>query len=247
MTDLSKYEFSRNEKALFYSGIIAAAAFIALLFYRNLLFAVVILPFVKKIEEYVTEELKLRRKRDFMVQFKDELFILSTAIGAGRSMKDAIGESISGLKEIHGDACILGQQLETVYERMEKGGENDIEVLNELGIMSGVEDVLDFVAVYSICKKSGANLILAINRAASVIIDKMTIDNEIREIVRRKEHEGLLILVMPVIIIVFLNICSPDYIDPLYRSFAGRLIMTAVIAGIVGIYGLVQRITEIEI
>lgn len=247
MTDLTKYEFDRREKTVFYSAIGIAALFIAVVFYRNVLFAVVILPFIKKIESFVLDALIARRRREFIVQFKDELFVLSTSIGAGRSMKDAIGESIRGIKDIHGANCILGNELELVYERLEEGGENDVDVLNELGVMSGVEDVLDFVSVYTICKKTGASLILAINKAASVIIDKMTIDNEIREIVRRKESEGLLILAMPVLIIVFLNLCSPDYIEPMYSTLAGRILMTLVIAGNIAVYGLIQRITDIEV
>ena len=222
---------SKKEETLFIIAIAVGSAVIAFLFYRNILFALVILPFLGKIREYVIDELKDRRRREFIVQFKDELFVLSTAIGAGRSMKDAIGESIGSLKDIHGEDCILGKQLEFMYERMENGGESDIDVLNELGIMSGLEDVLDFAAVYTICKKTGASLILAINKAAGVIIDKMSIDYEVREIVRRKESEGMIILVMPIIIIFFLNLCSPDYIEPLYTCAAGRLIMTAVIAG----------------
>ena len=247
MIDLNSYEMSSSEKRIFYLALATFAVFVSLVFYRNIFFAAVIIPFTGRIKAYVIEELIERRKRAFLVQFKDELFVLSTAIGAGRSMKDAIGESIEGLKAIHGENCILAQQLESAYERMERGGENDVAVLNELGIASGMEDVVDFVAVYSICKKTGASLILAINKATGVIIDKMSIDNEIREIAKRKESECMVILAMPVLIIMFLNLCSPEYISPLYTTFTGRMLMTAAIAGNVGIYGLIKRITRIEI
>ncbi|MDD5823583.1 MAG: hypothetical protein PUD55_04110 [Firmicutes bacterium] len=247
MTDLNQYEMTKYEECIFYAILAGASIIIAMLFYRNIFFAVVVIPFAPSIKSYVIEEMKQRRRREFMAQFRDELFVLSTAIGAGRSMKDAIGESIPGIMEIHGEGCILGRQLEIIYERLETGGENDVELLNELGVMSGIEDVLDFAAIYAICKKTGASIITAINKAASVIIDKMTIDNEVREIVRRKESEGLLILAMPILIILFLNLFSPDYIDPLYSCFAGRLIMTGVIAGNIGIFGIIQRITQIEI
>lgn len=247
MTDLTRYEMNRNETIVFYVVLAITSIAISMLFYRNVICAVVFIPFVKKLKQLTEDELNARRRRAFISQFKDELFVLSTAIGAGRSMKDAIGESIPSLREIYGEDCILGRELELMYERMDKGGENDVQVLYELGITSGVEDVIDFVSVYSICKRTGASLIVAINKAAGVIIDKMTIDKEIREIIKRKEGEGMIILIMPAIIILFLNISSPDYIDPLYSTLAGRLIMTCVIGAVIGIYGLVKRITDIDI
>jgi tight adherence protein B len=52
---------------------------------------------------------------------------------------------------------------------------------------------------------------------------------------------------MPVAVILFLNLFAPDYIAPMYETVAGRLIMTAVIAGAAGIYSMIQKIVRIEI
>ena len=94
---------------------------------------------------------------------------------------------------------------------------------------------------------SGASLIVALSKAASVIIDKMTIEREVQELVRRKQNEGMIIFLMPVAVILFLNIFAPDYIAPLYETVAGRIIMTTVVAGAVGIYSMIQKIVRIEI
>ena len=130
---------------------------------------------------------------------------------------------------------------------MEVGGENDVTVLMDLAMASGTEDVYDFVTIYSICKSTGASLIVALSKAASVIIDKMTIDREVQELVRRKKGEGMVIFLMPVAVILFLNIFAPDYISPLYETMAGRIIMTAVVGGAAGIYSMIQKIVRIEI
>ena len=44
---------------------------------------------------------------------------------------------------------------------------------------SGLEDVKDFVTIYSICKTTGASLITALGKAAGVIMEKMSIDREV--------------------------------------------------------------------
>ena len=247
MTDLRKYTFSRKEEILFWTGLAAAGLAISYLMYRNILFAVVIIPFSRRIRGFVTDSLIEKRRRRYITEFKDFLFMASTAIGAGRSMKDAIAEAIPSLRNIHGSRSVLVHDLEKAYERMEVGGENDINVLRDMAELSGLEDVHDFVTIYSICKMTGASLITALNKAAAVIMEKMGIDREIEELIKRKESEGLAIFAMPVIIILFLNITAPDYIAPLYETAAGRIIMTTVCASSIGIYAMIQKIVSVEI
>ena len=247
MTELGRYEFSKRENILFCAGIAAAGLAVSYLMYRNLLFAAVIIPFSKKIKGFVTDMIIKNRRRRYMSEFKDFLFMVSTAIGAGRSMKDAVSEAIPSLGNIYGEKSILSRDLVRAYERMERGGENDVTVLLDIAEASGLEDVQDFVTIYSICKETGADLISALNKAASVIMEKMSIDREIDELVKRKENEGLVIFAMPALIILFLNITAPDYIAPLYETIAGRVIMTAVTVSSIGIYAMIQRITNVEI
>ena len=247
MTDLRTYTMSAKEKWIFYAALVTLGVVLSMLFYGNVLFFPVILPFGEIIRRYVVDAIINRRRDEYLVEFKDALFMMSTSIGAGRSMKDAIAEAIPGISEIHGENAILVRELGKVYERMEIGGENDVNVLMELALASGLDDVIDFVTIYAICKKTGASLILALNKAAGVIIEKMTIDREIKELVRRKESEGLIIFAMPVLVILFLNLCAPDYIAPLYETTAGRIIMTVVIAANIGVFGIIRRIVHVEI
>lgn len=247
MTDLKEYTFSKKENSLFYAAFAVSCLAVSYLLYRNILFAAAVIPCVRRIKGFVKQNIIKSRRRKYLAEFKDFLFMASTAIGAGRSMKDAIAESIPSLKKIYGESSILAGDLEIAYERMEKGGENDVSVLRDLSDASGIEDIHDFVTIYSICKTTGASLMTALNKAAAVIMEKMSIDREIEELTRRKESEGLVIFIMPALIILFLNLTSPDYISPLYETIAGRIIMTAVAASNIGIYAMIQRITNVEI
>lgn len=247
MTDLTTYEFSRREEIMYGLSLAAAGLAVSYLMYRNLFFAFIVIPFARKIKSYVKDSIIKRRRRRYVTEFKDFLFMASTAIGAGRSMKDAIHEAIPSLRNIYGEKSILAGDLEKAYERMHVGGENDVRVLQDLAEACALEDVHDFVTIYAICKTTGASLITALNKAAGVIMEKMSIDREISELVKRKESEGLIIFAMPAIIILFLNITAPDYISPLYETAAGRVIMTVVCISNIAIYGMIQRITNVEI
>lgn len=247
MTDFRIYEMSQKENALFYGVSGTVALLVALLFYRNILFGAVIIPFLPRLKKFAVEILKERRRRESLMQFKDFLFIAATSIGAGRSMKDSIEEAIPRMVDIYDEDALLVREMKLVHQRIEHGNEDDVDVLADLAALSGQEDVIDFVTIYATCKITGASLIRAMNQAAMVIIDKMTIEREIRELIRRKEQEGLIILLAPVVVILFLNLASPDYIAPMYETIRGRLIMTGMIGANVGIYELVQRIVKVKI
>ena len=100
MPDYRCYEFTKRERALFFGLYICAAAGLAMLFYKNIAFIVIAVPFVNRSEKSLLCSVTERRRRELLEQFKDFLFMLSTSIGAGRGMKDAIGESVPGLEEI---------------------------------------------------------------------------------------------------------------------------------------------------
>lgn len=247
MADYRHYHLSREGRIIFTVSIVIVGIAVSFLMYRSIVFAVVITPFVPRISGYVTDYLNERRKLEYMQEFKDFLFLAATSIGAGRAMPDAISEAVPGLIEIYGEKSIMVRELRAVLERVRENHEDDVTVLMDMAVLSGLEDVVDFVTIYQVCKQTGADLITSMNKASQVIIDKMTIEREIHEISKRKEAEGMFIFAMPVMVIVLLNISSPEYIAPLYETLIGRLIMTGVVAGDIAIYGMIQKITHVEL
>ena len=63
----------------------------------------------------------------------------------------------------------------------------------------------------------------------------------------QKKYEGRIITIMPVAIILFLQIMSPDYLQVMYSTAAGRILMSLALAAIVIAYFMIERITSIEV
>lgn len=242
-----EYVVNKREKQILFILTLISGMSLSALLYHNIIFSVVLLFFYIKIQEIYSTFMLRRRKRALAEQFKDFLFILSTSIGAGRGMRDAIGEAVPGIVGIYGENAILSKELKNMHKRMSIGNEEDVTVLNDFAKRSGSEDVVDFTIIYSTCKTTGANLVDALNKAASVIIDKMTIENEIRTMANRKKNESIILFAMPFVVILFLNLFSPEYIAPLYENISGRMIMTMVVATDILIYSVMQKITDIQI
>ncbi len=138
-------------------------------------------------------------------------------------------------------------ELKYMTRSMEESRVTDEMILKDFAYRSGLEEIIHFADVYSTCRTTGANVNEMIAKAAEVIMDKMTIDREIKAITAQKKVEAKIISSMPVFILVFLNLASPGYLDSLYHTLAGRLIMTAALGTIFISYYIMNKILEVRI
>ena len=126
-------------------------------------------------------------------------------------------------------------------------GETDIAVLEDFDERADLEDVSLFVQVYRACRETGGDLISAMSEASDILGDKIKIENEIRMITSQKKTEGMIISAMPVIIILFLRIIAPDYIEVLYGNMMGIALMTGALAASGYAFWLIRKITDIRV
>ena len=133
-----------------------------------------------------------------------------------------------------------------IYRITEARG-NDIAVLRDFEKRSRLEEVSDFVQVYAACRDTGGDMINALNKSARMIGEKIAIKKEIAVMVSQKKFEGRIITCMPFVIIVFLRFISPEYLESLYSTWLGRLLMTVSLAAAAAAYYLIERITDIEV
>ena len=78
-------------------------------------------------------------------------------------------------------------------------------------------------------------------------MEKIEIDEEIRVMTVQKIFEGRIISLMPIGIILFLRLVSPEYLQIMYETVTGRLLMTVALACIVYAGYLIRKITFIEV
>lgn len=240
------YALNYKEKVLFFIILIFSCASIGFLFYDTVLF-VIIIPFIYKKCKSLYEESKVRKRRkQLTLEFKDFLFLVSSSLATGMHMINAMNEAKAELNNIYPNSY-MASELEVMINVVKETGETDISVLGDFAKRSGLEDIEDFVSVYRVCRETGGNMIYAVNNAATIIADKITIEKEIETISQQKLLEGKIITAMPICIIVFLRVMSKDYISILYESLQGHIIMSFALCVTVISYFAIERITNIEV
>ena len=245
--DYNDYTLSKRERAAFVLILALSLCIAGYAFYESLIPAAAGMIGCRKAERVFRNYKAACRKNALLVQFRDFLYSLSSSFATGRHMSEAIEEAGETLREIYGENSDMAAETGYMLRRIRETGATDLEVLEDFSRRSGLEDAEDFTQVFRACRESGGNLVQAVNKAALIIGEKINIEREIKATVSQKKLEGRIITAMPVVIIFFLQIMSADYLDVMYHTLAGRLIMSAALGLTLGASVIIERITEIEV
>lgn len=188
-----------------------------------------------------------KRRRELLLQFRDLLYSAASSVSVGRSMTQALEESLTFWKGMYDENDLIILEVRNMLKRITVSNENDVEVLKDFARRSGLPDVADFVSVYECCKSSGANLVQAINRAATVIGDRIELEKELHTMMAQKQFESRIVMASPFLLLLFLKLLSPEYLLPLTASAEGRGV-SLLSLGLIGTACLMmERVTKVEI
>lgn len=247
MMDYKQYIYTRKE--LIRYGLCGGGAGFALfmLFYNNVLFCGILsVPAVLLFLGYWRRVLLERRRWQLTVQFKDAMESLVSALSAGYSLENSVRETVEDLKLMYSPEDIIRREFEYMRRRMEL--KVSVETLmRELGARSGAEDIIMFSEILGTARQTGGNLVRIMRQTSSNISEKIEVRREIETMVAGKKMEAACMTAVPLLMILYLRIFSPGFLDPLYDNLMGRLVMTGALAvyGVAFLWG--QKIMRIEL
>lgn len=234
-------------KSFLVLAAMAISLVIGYLLYRSFL-PVFATPFVYLfLIKFVTEHKKKKLRKSFNNEFKDFLYSLSGSFGTGRHLIEALVEAENNLGKVYLQDSQMLREIRQILMQLRLTGYDEIKVLEGFKSRRPTEDVIDFVEMYKSCRESGGDFAGVLSKGATLIAEKLTIDREIEAITYQKKFEGRIIGSMPVVLLAFLNVFAPEYIEPLYEGLSGRIVMTLGLSMTIIAFVMIERITEIEI
>lgn len=247
LIDYSVYVLSLNEKV--FTLLIAGSMIfmIGFIFYKDyviaLLFSISSFYFLR----IRRNQLLLRRKSELNDQFKQALFSLSSSLSAGRSFENSIVETVQDLQMLYANPqTYIIVEFSIIMQRL-RNGENVETALKLFSDRADMEDIRNFSEVFSICKRSGGNLVEVIRRTAAMIGEKIELQQDISLLVAQKRFESRILSFAPLIIVALLSFSSPDYMLPLYEGFTGKMIMSIALALLILCFRVTNQIMNIQV
>ncbi len=241
------YILTPADQKKFYPVASLALFITGMLFYKSIILSLILILAVIPIRKYYAKIIAEKRKSELTIQFKDLLYSISASFATGRSMTSALEEAYENLRLIYKENDIIMVEVKYMCDCLINNKENEEDVLLAFAERSGIEDIINFMDVYLTCRSTGGDIQKVVNEAAAVIADRIDIEKEINTITAQKKYEAKILTFIPLALIAFLQLTSPDYIDPLYSTIQGKLIMTGAIGMIVVAFLWSMKITEIEV
>ncbi len=236
---------NKKDKVKFEICLYFLAAAFTYLFYKSIWIAMLGgLAGVMFEDEYINY-LAMKKKKVILAQFKDLLYSISSSMATGRYMFEALKEGEKYLTMIYGSQALLVVELNQVNKEIYDNHGDEQRVLIDFAVRTQIDDIKDFVDVYLTTRVTGGDIQRVISNATMVIIEKMQIQREVQAIMTQKQLESKIVALIPIFIILFLNIFSPDYLEPMYVTFIGRVIMTVALIGFIVAFKWIMKLTEI--
>jgi tight adherence protein B len=216
------------------------------LFYHQVLLSLLLVPGGVYAPRILRDYLRDRRRSALNLQFKQTLFSLSSSLSAGRSVENAFREAVADLQMLdpEGSSDMLSE-LTIICARMEYNQPVE-EALHDFSRRAGMEDVERFADVFSVCKRTGGDLVEVVRRTSAIIGEKLDIQQDIAVSIAQKKFEAKALLAAPLMMVLFMSLTAGDYMQPMYTG-AGMAISTLALAGLFLCYLWTSKIMDIPL
>ncbi len=246
MRDYRVYQMNRKEKLLYLLKLTGIGLILAKVFFDSFWMAgigVVLLPFLFRRKE---KELAKSRREELALEFKEFILALSASLRSGYSAENAVALAQKDLAFIYTEKSYMIN--ECMHMRRQLSNNKPLEhLITEFAERSGQEDIRDFAAVFALAKRSGGNMGGIIRNTAEIIGEKIDAKREIQLLYAGRRMEQNIMNLVPVGIIVYVRMTTPDYFDCMYRTPLGMLVMSLCLAVYATAYMLSVKIMDIEV
>jgi tight adherence protein B len=227
MPDYGVYEMTAKETRDYYVVAVVILMLVGQVFYQSLVCSALLALSSVPCKRLYERRLAEKRRTALGLSFRDLLYSLSASFSTGRQMPEALKEGLDAMRLIYPDDAPIVRELEYMTARLIKGRDDEEATLRDFADRSGNDDIRNFVGAYFICRTTGGDMEAMVVKTAGVIIDKIEIQKELKTLTAQKRMESNILLLLPAVMLLFLQLLSPDYVAPLYSGISGWLVMTA--------------------
>ena len=213
------------------------------LFYGSFIAGVIISPLSMLIYKERKKQIIQRKTRQLEIQFKDMLISVSDALKVGYSFENAIRECYRDMCSIYGVDSVICGEIKIMISQIKLNIRTQ-EVVDNFAKRVDLKNAKLFSQIFQVAKSTGGNMTEIIKSVTDDIVLKETTRDEITASVTEKRMEQRIMSVIPIFIILYITITTPSFLDVMYASVLGKLIMTGCIAAYVMAYLWGERIIQ---
>lgn len=165
--------------------------------------------------------MRKRRIKKFVEQMPDALAMLSGSMRAGASLQIAMDLVVNE------SPAPLSQEFSLIL-REQRLGLSLEDSLDGMAKRLNVEDVDLFVSAMTIAKEVGGNLAEILDRLASTLRTKATMEGKIEALTSQGKMQGIVVGLLPIFLGIVLYAMEPESMEPMFTTYYGWGVMAAI-------------------
>ncbi len=188
----------------------------------------------------VIDYLYRRRTQKFVLQMVDALSLMSNGLKSGLSVVQALSLVVDEMPNP------IKQEFNLILSQNKLGASLE-EAFANLAQRLPAEDVEMFVTAVNILKETGGNLSETFDTIVITIRERIKVENKIAALTAQGFYQGMIIIAVPPGLGFVLYQTDPDFIEPLFSTGIGWVIIaTILILEVVGFF-VIMRVVRIDV
>lgn len=221
-------KISKKEKIFNVLIIETVIILIGKLFYGSFAAGIFLTPLTVFIYRVRKKQIMLKRRMVLEKQFKDMLISISDGLKTGYSVENAIKDSYKDMCSMYGEESEICKEIRIMVSQMKLnvGTEN---IIWDFSKRVQLKNAKLFAQIFQVAKKTGGNMPEIIKSVTDDIVLKEETKESIDTAITEKKMEKNVMTVIPMFIIIYITISSPGFLNIMYESLLGKIIMTGCI------------------
>lgn len=166
-----------------------------------------------------------KHKEKLRLEFKEFITLVASSLSAGYSMENALKSAEKELSSLIGEKAEMMHALRIINRRISIN-EPVEKILLGFAKNTGIDDIESFSEIFAFAKRSGGDYAGIMKRTASILQDKIETSRDIQTVISQKKMEARIMDLVPIGIILYLQISSPEFLSGLYHNLMGIVVMT---------------------
>lgn len=239
------YKLSNTYILFELAKLFGLAILISVVFFGQIKACIFVLPLTLVIWKIDRENYRDKQKSKIKGEFKNLIVCLAGNLGAGYALENAFVMSLRDIKK-QDEKCVLGQYEQLITNEL-ACNVSLADILIRIAKKSDVDEIQGLSSMIVASKRYGGDIIHLIKQYSKNITDQNATQTEIDSLLAAKKLEGKVMILAPLAMILYMKLTNPSYMNILYTTLLGKIIMSACLIIMLVAIVMTEKIVRIEV
>jgi len=176
---------------------------------------------LKRKRKQLREARRIRLKREFLTAAT----IMGDYLRSGYAIENAVRKSANELRQLFGEYSVISMEWKQLAMKTELNVPIET-AFREFADRSEVPEIRSFSEVFDMVNRSGGGLGDVVNSVTEVLTSCFETEEQIQTMITAKRFEQQIMNLMPMAILLYIRLFSPELLNALYGNLTGVIITT---------------------